>query len=219
MRFTIVYLGGSRADAGCERESVDLVAGATIHDVADWVKTRHPKLANLLRSVRWARNFEFVHDEAVIQEGDEIAMLPPVAGGAPRVSLRQDPIDPATVYADIAHSIGATVVFIGTVRDHAHDRSVVELHYEAYEPMATRQLEKIANRCMENRPQCEVRIAHRYGRLHIGDVSVVIAAHAPHREDAFAACRQAIEEIKMDVPIWKNEIAEDGQHWVGWGGG
>jgi molybdopterin synthase catalytic subunit len=115
--------------------------------------------------------------------------------------------------------VGATVLFVGTVRDHARGKEVRRLEYEAYVPMCERQLERIAERCGTAHGGAEVAIDHRYGPLDIGDISVVIAAAAPHRAEAFAACRQAIEEIKTDVPIFKRELTTDGDEWVGWGGG
>jgi molybdopterin synthase catalytic subunit len=219
MRIDIRYLGGSRAVA-CDRDLADLPAGATVADAAAWIRARHPALGARLDAVRWARNWEFVGLDTHLAEGDELAVLPPVAGGSPRAWLTDAPLDPTAVSQAVAQpGCGATVLFVGTVRDHNEGAEVSTLHYEAYEPMATRQLERIAAACAEAFPGADVAIAHRHGTLAVGDVSVVIAAAAPHRDAAFAACRDALERIKRDVPIWKRETRTSGDTWVGWGGG
>ncbi len=220
MRITVVYLGGSRTQAGCDRETIDVDNNTTIAGVAALVRERHPRLAPLLESVRWARNYEFAEAGESLSDGDEIALLPPVAGGAPRVELTEDRIDPAAIIGRVASpEVGATVVFVGTVRNHARGKNVSRIQYEAYQPMAVRQLERIAEACCADRPGCDMSIAHRHGDLPVGEISVVIAAAAPHRSDAFDACRDALERIKVDVPIWKKEHAADGETWAGWGGG
>lgn len=220
MRITILYLGGSRVQSGCEKEEVELNAGATLADAARQVATSYPRLAPLLSRCRWAKNLEFADNDEPLAEGDEVALIPPVAGGAPSAKITTDIIDPAALLASVADtSVGATVLFVGTVRDHARGKSVVHLEYEAYAEMAQRQLEQITARCATDNPGAKVAVHHRYGRLEIGDVSVAIAAAAAHRAEAFAACRQAIERIKTDLPIWKKEITSDGEEWVGWGGG
>jgi molybdopterin synthase catalytic subunit len=218
MRITVVYLGGSRVQAGCERESLELTQGATVARTAALVAARHPRLAPLLAAVRWARNYELAAADETLAEGDELALLPPVAGGAPRAVVTAEPLDADAVIARVAGpDAGAVVVFLGTVRNHSQGKSIVRLEYEAYEPMATRQLERIATEGAP--PGARLAIAHRTGTLPPGTTSVVVAAAAPHREEAFAACRAAIERIKTDVPIWKKEVAEGGEAWVGWGGG
>jgi molybdopterin synthase catalytic subunit len=221
MRISVVYLGGSRSQAGRDRETVELRAGATVGDVAAWVASERPALAPLLESVRWAVNFEFAGLDERLSDGDEVGLLPPVAGGAPRAEITTEPIDPSRVIARVAHpDAGATVVFVGTVRRHARGKRVAQIAYEAYEPMAQRQLERIATACGDgDGGGVEVAITHRHGTLFVGEASVVIAASAAHREEAFAACREALEQIKADVPIWKREGTEEGEVWVGWGGG
>ncbi|HET6343723.1 MAG TPA: molybdenum cofactor biosynthesis protein MoaE [Myxococcota bacterium] len=220
MRIDIRYLGGSRATAGRDHEPAELPEGATVADVAAWIVHRHPALGSRLDAVRWARNWEFVEPTAPLDDGDEIALLPPVAGGVPRAWLTAAPLDADAVARAVASpTCGATVLFVGTVRDHNEGAAVSGMHYEAYEPMAGRQLERIAMACSAAHPGADVAIAHRHGSLAVGDTSVVIAAAAPHRDAAFAACRDALERIKRDVPIWKREARADGETWVGWGGG
>lgn len=216
----VLYLGGSRAEAGCREEPLQVPRGTTVRQLATLVGERHPKLERWLGSCRWSVNFEFAGDESTLKPGDEVGLLPPVAGGAPRAVLTDQTIDPAALLPESTdHSCGATVLFVGTVRDHARGKAVVRLEYEAYEGMAVRQLEIIIDQCQSAHEGVRLRIAHRHGSLAIGDVSVAISASSPHRQQAFAACRMAIERIKEDVPIWKHEFAADGETWVGWGGG
>ncbi len=206
--------------AGTSREQIEVAAGAAVRDVARWVGERHPRLAPLLGSVRWARNFEMATLDDSLKDGDEVGLLPPVAGGAPRAELRETPLAIDEVVNRVAGpDTGASVLFVGTVRNQSHGREVARIVYEAYAPMAAQQLERIAAECESAHPGARVAIAHRHGELEVGEVTLVIAAAAPHREAAFAACRLAIESIKKDVAIWKKEILNDGETWVGWGGG
>ena len=105
-------------------------------------------------------------------------------------------------------------MFVGAVRDHARGRDIRHLEYEAYPGMAEREMERIADEAALRWPGARVAIAHRTGRLEIGDLAVVVAAAAPHRAEAFAACRYAIDTLKERVPIWKKEFAADGEYWV-----
>ena len=217
----VLYLGGSRAQAGCREEELEVPEGTSIRELAAILAERHPRLAPLLGSVRWARNHDFADLDDPVAPGDEIAVLPPVAGGAPGAEVIEAPIDvQATLDAVRGDDTGAAVLFVGTVRDRSSaGKEVVELAYEAYEPMATRQLEAIVHRLEAEHPGLRMKIVHRRGSLPVGTISVVVAAASPHREAAFDACREAIEAIKRDVPIWKNEKGPDGESWVGWGGG
>lgn len=220
MRIRVVYLGGSRGQTGCSSEIANLEAGSTVADVATWVAQRHPRLAPLLPNVRWARNHEFAEGSEAVHDDDEVAVLPPVAGGAPVAHLTEHALEPQEILQRVAgDDAGATVLFVGTVRNHSRGKDVSHLHYEAYQPMAQKQLERIAQTSGSDHGDARVYIAHRYGELRVGDISVVIAAASAHRDAAFAACRTAIERIKVDVPIWKQEFTTDGEHWVGWGGG
>ncbi|MGH9371445.1 MAG: molybdenum cofactor biosynthesis protein MoaE, partial [Vicinamibacterales bacterium] len=129
-----------------------------------------------------------------------------------RVTL--EPLDAGKIAASIsAASCGAVATFIGLVRDHNAGRQVVSLDYECYEPLAVKAFERIAAEATETWPDARLAIAHRVGPLQIGEASVVIAAGAPHRADAFAACRYAIERIKQIAPIWKREHFEGGEVW------
>jgi molybdopterin synthase catalytic subunit len=109
---------------------------------------------------------------------------------------------------------GGLVTFVGAVRDHSRGHSIKFLEYEAYPEMAEREMQKIADEAAERWPGTRVAIAHRIGHLEIGDAAVVIAAASPHRAAAFEACRFAIDTLKQTVPIWKKEVATDGEYWV-----
>ena len=220
MQIKVVFLGGSRVQSGAQEEMLEVPPGTTVQDAAALLGQRHPTLAPLLGSVRWALNFEFAPLNTPLNAGDELALLPPVQGGAPRTLVTEAPLLPDTILGWVQHpTAGATTSFVGTVRNHSRGQQVVRLEYEAYVPMVQRQLELICDHCEGVAEGTRLAIGHRYGTLHIGDISVVIAASAPHREAAFDACRQAIERIKTDVPIWKQEFTTDGASWVGWGGG
>ncbi len=131
------------------------------------------------------------------------------------IHLTDQPLDIGNIIASVqADEAGAIDVFIGTVRNNTKKKKVVRLEFEAYDSMALREMEKIAAQVKEQWPVAHVAIHHRKGVLQIGDVAVVIAVSTPHRSDAFAACRFAIDTLKETVPIWKKEIFEDGAVWV-----
>ena len=123
----------------------------------------------------------------------------------------------APLRAIVGPDCGAVATFVGTVRDSTRGRAVIALEYEAYESMALKQFALIEQEAQDRWPGCRVAIHHRTGRLLPGEISVAIAAAAPHRDDAFAACRHAIEALKADAPIWKRELYRDGASWVGMG--
>ena len=148
-------------------------------------------------------------------DGDEIAFLPPVSGGAGTCSLSDGPIDVGKVVARVSGpGMGGIVTFIGAVRNRARGRDIRHLEYESYPEMAEREMERIASQAAERWPGTQVAIAHRAGHLEIGDIAVVVVAAAPHRAEAFEACRFAIDTLKQTVPIWKKEVATDGEYWV-----
>ena len=132
------------------------------------------------------------------------------------IEISNGPLDPESITSRVrSHSNGAVVTFLGTTRDSTDGRRVLHLEYEAYRPMTDRKLEEVGDEIRDRWRIEDVAIAHRLGRLEIGDISLVVAVSSPHRADAFAACKYAVDRIKQVVPIWKKEFFEDGEVWVG----
>ena len=199
MRVTVRVFAGLREQLGFSDREVEVGEGACVRDVCATVGLNPP--AGLL----YALNKEYAAAEAELSDGDEVALIPPVSGGAFRLS--EQPIDVDGVVREVMREeAGAIATFFGTTRLHSRGRTVVHLEYEAYPGMAERVMEEIANRLKEKYELCEVAITHRIGRVGIGDTSVAIAVSAPHRDDALAACKEAIDTLKADVPLWKKEV-------------
>ena len=221
MEIKVVYLGGTRGLTGAHEETLSFEEPeVTGHQLLGYLFEKYPSLKAHGPSLRLAVNFEFVGLECPIPNSAEVALVPPVQGGAPNYQVTDEALEPLDAWQAVVHEgAGATVMFIGTVRNESRGKSVTQLDYEAYLPMVEKSLGTITAQCSEHHPGSRTYIAHRYGTLQVGDTSVVIASSAPHREEAFASCREALEAIKTDVPIFKRERTEDGDEWVGFGGG
>ena len=189
---------------------------------------RFPALARQPSPAGYAVNDHYVDGTRVLREHDEVALIPPVSGGATAglalIEISEQPIpfsatDPghaARLLAAVADPrAGAVVLFLGVVRDNARGRRVDYLQYEAYETLARREMENIAGTIAGRWSGTRIAIAHRTGRLKVGEASVAISVSAPHRAEAFEAARFAIDTLKQTVPIWKKEIWEGGEAWVG----
>jgi MoaE-MoaD fusion protein len=205
--------------AGTDTESVELPIGSNVADVFDAVARLHPGLAADRNGVRVALNQEFVDWDAAVADSDEVAFIPPVSGGAHGTGvlfeLTSRPLDARRMETAVAHKgAGAICTFTGVVRDSSRGRSVTHLEYEAYAEMATAQMRKIADEIAERWPEARVAMAHRTGRLEIGEPSVVVSVSTPHRAEAIAACKWGIDRLKESVPIWKKEHAGDGTYWI-----
>jgi molybdopterin synthase catalytic subunit/molybdopterin converting factor small subunit len=211
VRVTVKLFAGLRERAGLGERELELAEGACVADVWDplGLGERPPGLL-------YAVNKDYAEPTRRLADGDEVALIPPVSGGAFR--LTEDPIDLAAVLAEVADErAGAVATFLGTTRVRSRGRTVLHLEYEAYEGMAEQVMEEIAAGLLARYDLCRVAITHRVGRVGIGETSVAIAVSAPHRADALAACRDAIDTLKLEVPLWKKEVYEGGEEWVGRG--
>jgi molybdopterin synthase catalytic subunit len=215
MRVTVRLFGPIREAVGAKELHVQLADGARAAALRALLAEKHPELASLGPRLRLSVNREFAAEDAVLADGDEVAFLPPVSGGAGRCTISDRPLDPAAVAARVTGpDAGGVVQFVGAVRDRSRGRDIEHLEYEAYAEMAVQEMERICDEAARRWPGARVAIAHRVGHLAIGDLAVVVAAAAAHRAEAFDACRFAIDALKQTVPIWKKEVATDGASWV-----
>ena len=207
--------GTLREQVGESELAVELADGATAADLRRQLATQYTGFERLGDRLATSVNLELVSAERVLLEADEVAFLPPVAGGAGRCTLSDQPLDENEVSARVTGAdAGGIVTFVGAVRDHARGSQIKHLEYEAYADMALREMDKIVEQAALRWPGTRVASAHRTGHLEIGEAAVVIAAASAHRAEAFEACRFAIDTLKQTVPIWKKEVAVDGQYWV-----
>jgi MoaE-MoaD fusion protein len=212
----VLYFAGARDAAGAGREVLGVVP-ATVGALRRVLADAHPPLARVLERSRIAVGEEFAADDAPLRDGAEVAIVPPVSGGAPPFRVVDRPLALSEVVDAVSgHGRGGVVTFTGTVRDETRGRRVLRLEYEAYGPMAERKLAEIGAD-VSRLHGAEVAIVHRVGVLQPGEAAVVIACAAPHRTAAFRACEACIEALKRDVPIWKREVYADGSEWVGLG--
>jgi molybdopterin synthase catalytic subunit len=209
MRVTVRLFAALREQAGVSRRPLELAEGATVADVWHGLG-----LGDEPNGLLYARNREYVARDAALSDGDEVAVIPPVSGGAFRLSEQPLSIDDAV--REVADDgAGAISTFIGTTRAHSRGREVIRLEYEAYEGMAEDSMAAIAAELHERYHLLGVAIHHRVGVVEVGGTSVVIAVSSPHRADAIAACRDAIDSLKLRVPLWKKEIYVGGEELIG----
>jgi molybdopterin synthase catalytic subunit len=215
-----IRLFAAAADAVGSRQLEGEWAGLTVSQLLERLAEEHPRLARILPSMATAVNREYAEADRVLQEGDELALIPPVSGGSaearPLFEVTSEPLSADEVSARVTNPYsGATLVFVGTVREWTKGKRTILLEYEAYPEMAVEQMKIIGREIEERWPGARTAIVHRVGRLAVTEPSVIIAVATPHRADSFDACRHAIERLKQIVPVWKKEVWEDGEEWVG----
>jgi MoaE-MoaD fusion protein len=218
VKVSVRLFAALRERAGTSTVALELPDGARIADVWEALALGGPEPPSLA----FARNRAYAERDDALAEGDEVALIPPVSGGAgaeePLIEVTGEPLDLSRLVARVADpGAGAVATFLGTVRNRARERDVLWLEYEAFEEMALLELAKVARDVVERNGCIRAAIAHRTGRCEVGEASVAIAVSAAHRQAALTACQQAIDELKLSVPIWKKERYADGEEWVSQG--
>jgi molybdopterin converting factor subunit 1 len=231
MRVRVLFFGVLKDLAGKASDTLDLPDGASVRDAVARYEAQIPRLKESLASLALAVNQQYAGPDTSLKDGDELALLPPVSGGAPEAAGGTPVAQPAgrRRYSLIVRDVietqqiidglkrgedGAVLVFEGVVRNQTRGRTTLYLDYEAYEEMALEQMEALANQALRQFQIRDVAILHRLGRLDIGETSVLIAVLSAHRGAAFDACRWLIDTLKRTVPIWKKEHFEDGVVWA-----
>ena len=228
MRVRVLFFGVLKDVVGRGSEDAEFAEGADLRAVLDRYAALSPGLGKMAGSIVVARNCRFEEPASKIAEGDEIALLPPVSGGSEDGANGLEIEDAGNYFAIIHRSIdtrrlaarllrgseGAVVTFEGTVRNHTGGRRTLYLDYEGYEPMALRTMAEIGRELSGSFAIEGVAMAHRLGRLLVGETSVVVAVTAAHRRPAFEAALEGINRLKKRVPIWKKEHFADGEVWV-----
>lgn len=223
IKVRVLFFGAARDTVGSTEVDLTLPGNANAAIAFEHIVQSFPNLRRFGRSLLLAINQEYAAaPDHQVHEGDELAIFPPVSGGDSTVKNSSDFIALTRAQVDVGEvarrvvlpECGATVTLDGYAREWTNGRRTLHLFYEAYEPMALRELERLANEAHRRFSIAHIGIVHRLGKLEIGETSVAIAVSAPHRRAAFEACEWAIRELKRTVPIWKKEIFEDGEVWV-----
>jgi MoaE-MoaD fusion protein len=236
MQVRVLFFGMLKELAGKNSDAIEVPEWAVVRDVLTHYAVKIPRIKDALPSLAVAVNQQYAGPETVLKADDEVALLPPVSGGAgetpagqPELTLNRRSEPKGQRYAEICRSCidtqeilaglkrgedGAVLVFEGVVRNQTRRRKTLYLDYEAYEEMALSQMEALAAQALLQFQVRDVAIVHRLGRLEIGETSVLIAVASAHRAAAFEACRWLIDTLKKTVPIWKKEYFEDGAVWA-----
>lgn len=221
MRIQVLFFGPLREMTGVPSETIECQESDTLGGLFDRYAVKYPRLDAMRASIVLARNRELSALSTRLEEGDEVAFLPPVSGGVEDdiagdiAEISDDPLDARSLAARLqAGEDGAVVTFEGVTRNNSKGRRTLKLEYEAYRPMAIEKIRAIIREARQKFPCRRVGIVHRLGRLEVGEASVIIVVTSAHRAAAFEACRFAIDRLKTSVPIWKKEFFEDGEVWV-----
>ena len=233
MQISVRAFASYREAIGAPSVRLDVPEGSTPGQVWDQLLGRYPRLAGLLKPHAFAINEEYIEENHPLRERDELVLIPPVSGGAPKssrspqspqssqsteawVELVERAIDVNALLERVKHpQAGGIVLFLGTVRDNDRGRHVKFLEYEAYQPMALKEMNRVVEEARRRWPLLGIAIVHRLGHLEVGDISVAIAVSSGHRKEAFEAGRYAIDTLKQTVPIWKKEVWDSGEAWIG----
>jgi molybdopterin synthase catalytic subunit len=227
---TIRLFGMTKMMAGNQGTlSLNLINGNRVKDLISMLETSYPAIGELIqkKKVLVSVNQEIAHEETEIRDGDEVALLPPFAGGTFTMNDTHDDAqfvrvqrEDFSVDAEInrvrskSKRIGGIATFLGVARDRSKGRDIDSITFEHYEGMAQTKLREIRERALKDFDIIEVAILHRYGEIGIGDNIVLIVVGAEHRAEAFRACEWAIAELKRITPIWKLEHTPEGEVWV-----
>lgn len=218
MRIHVLYFAVFRERLRRDEEEIEIGDGSTVAAAIDVLAARHADIAKLRGRFRVAVNQDFADDDHILRDGDELALIPPVAGGSRHVVLSDQPLSLDRCIAAVSGpGMGGIVTFTGMVRLHSRGTTIDHLEYEAYAPMAIKVMTQLCEEIEAEVAGSKLAVEHRVGNLAIGDIAVVIAAAAPHRAEAFTACRAMIDRLKDRVPIWKKEIGTGGEEWVNLG--
>ncbi len=223
MRVTVKLFAVLRERAKAGELERDFPDGVTVGEIWRRLGDEFPALAQMRDTVSCAVNYEYVTPDFKPRQGDEVAFIPPVSGGAENserwigtVAIGEEPIDVGALAREVSSpAAGAVVTFVGSTREENAGRRVLRLEYDAYLPMALRELRKIAAEAGHRFRIVKIAMHHRVGLVELGETSVAIAVSAAHRAQAFEACRFAIDRVKEVAPIWKKEYFEGGELWVG----
>jgi len=231
VRVRVLFFGMLKDMAGKPVDVIDVPDGASVSDILRQYELQIPRLKESLPSLAIAVNQQYAGPDMKLKADDEVALLPPVSGGAPEAaggtptgqsafhwryaSIVREVIDSSRIVGGLKRGEdGAVLVFEGVVRNQTRGRKTLYLDYEAYEGMALEQMEALAGQALQQFKIRDVAVVHRLGRLEIGETSVLIAVASAHRAAAFDACRWLIDTLKRTVPIWKKEHFEDGAVWA-----
>jgi molybdopterin converting factor subunit 1 len=218
MKVSLLLFAGLRDAVGDRNLCFDVAEGSTVADLKRQLGAAYPNIEPMLETVVCAIDDDYVGFETVIREGAEVALIPPVSGGAvdttPELYRLTREVMDAQALADLVQrdEAGALALFYGNVRNHSEGKQVERLEYESHDSMAVAKMRQAAQETRERFPEIsEVGVWHRVGMLEIGETSLLVAVSSAHRKEAFEACHWCVDRVKEIVPVWKKE------HWVGGG--
>lgn len=217
MKINVKFFAGIAQYTGKSEHTLYIENNPQVKDIIEQLILEFPQATDLIKRSLIAVNHEYAKEEQFVMETDDVAIIPPVSGGAENlIEITREELFADKIIAKISNPhAGAILTFVGTVREFTNDKRTVFLEYEAYQEMAIKKMQQISEEIAMKWPTAKVAMSHRIGKLAIEDISVIIAVATPHRDAGFEAGRYAIERLKQIVPIWKKEIWEDGEEWVG----